>query len=95
MSATTAIPPGTGHIGTLTPVQESTLARFRTQVRAAPWYDSARHDDDALLLRFLRARKFDQAPTNAEGDAFAMLDAAEVWRKKEGVDQIAQSVLPS
>ena len=47
------------------------------------WLDPERHDD-ATLLRFLRARKFDLAK------AKEMFIACEKWRKEFGVDDIVK-----
>lgn len=49
------------------------------------WFDPERHDD-ATLLRFLRARKFDVAK------AKEMIIACENWRKEFGVDGIQECV---
>ena len=52
---------------------------------SAGYFVPERHDD-ATLLRFLRARKFDLVK------AKQMLIAAEEWRKSFGVDDIVQYV---
>lgn len=51
----------------------------------AGWFDEDRHDD-ATLLRFLRARRFDLAKTKE------MIMAAEKWRKEFGVADILKCV---
>lgn len=53
--------------------------------RGAGFFVPERHDD-ATLLRFLRARKFDLVK------AKQMIISAEQWRKSFGVDDIVQYV---
>ncbi|KAG8768558.1 cytosolic factor, phosphatidylinositol/phosphatidylcholine transfer protein, partial [Serendipita sp. 397] len=80
-SGSYVIPPG--RLGNLTPEQQTTLDQFRTDLSSDanfPW-TPARHDD-ATLLRFLRARKFDLVRSKE------MIYAAEKWRKEFGVDDI-------
>ncbi|GAA5871907.1 hypothetical protein JCM8547_003301 [Rhodosporidiobolus lusitaniae] len=47
-----------GHPGNLSQEQKAALQQFKEELAAEGYYDSAKHDD-ATLLRFLRARKFD------------------------------------
>ncbi|KAJ7165812.1 CRAL-TRIO domain-containing protein [Mycena filopes] len=76
--------PPPGRLGNLTPVQEAALEKLSAELRAEGTFVQARHDD-ATLLRFLRARKFDHAKTKE------MLLAAEKWRKDFGVDELVRS----
>ncbi|KAJ3100879.1 cytosolic factor, phosphatidylinositol/phosphatidylcholine transfer protein [Phlyctochytrium planicorne] len=66
-----------GRAGYLTPEQEEILAKFKEEITADGIYDPAKHDDH-LLLRFLRARKF-QIPL-----AKKMFAECEAWRKEYG-----------
>jgi len=81
-SATYTPPPG--RLGNLTPIQEAALAKIAAELRAEGAFVEARHDD-ATLLRFLRARKFD-VPKAKE-----MFLACEKWRKDFGVDELVRS----
>jgi hypothetical protein len=86
MSTSTYQPPP-GRLGNLSAQQQSALDQFRHDLSTDanfPW-TPARHDD-ATLLRFLRARKFDLAKSKE------MIYAAEKWRKDFGVDEIVKSV---
>ncbi|ODN95370.1 Sec14 cytosolic factor [Cryptococcus wingfieldii CBS 7118] len=91
-----------GHPGHLTPDQQATLTSFRTLlanttpplIPASPareehtaklGYDRY---SDAALLRFLRARKFDQER------AKEMWAANEVWRASFGADELAADGFP-
>ncbi|KAK7053835.1 CRAL-TRIO domain-containing protein [Favolaschia claudopus] len=76
--------PPPGRLGNLTTVQETALAKFREELRAEGAFVKERHDD-ATLLRFLRARKFD-VPKSKE-----MFLACEKWRKEFGVDELVKS----
>ncbi|KAJ7902325.1 CRAL-TRIO domain-containing protein [Mycena leptocephala] len=76
--------PPTGHLGNLTPEQEAALAKISEELRAEGAFVEARHDD-ATLLRFLRARKFDVAK------AKEMLLAAEKWQKEFGVEELVKT----
>ncbi|KAF8173762.1 CRAL-TRIO domain-containing protein [Mycena galopus ATCC 62051] len=82
-AASTYTPPP-GRLGNLTPVQEAALAKFASELRAEGAFVEARHDD-ATLLRFLRARKFDVPK------AKDMFLACEKWRKEFGVDELVRS----
>ncbi|KAJ7052499.1 CRAL-TRIO domain-containing protein [Mycena amicta] len=81
---TTQWTPPPGRLGNLTKSQEAALATVRSELHATGAFVEARHDD-ATLLRFLRARKFDVAK------AKAMLVAAEKWRKDFGVDELVSN----
>ncbi|KAI5800177.1 CRAL-TRIO domain-containing protein [Peziza echinospora] len=77
-----------GHLGHLTPAQETAFAQFKEKCAEKGIYTpeeegvrNASHDD-AELLRFLRARKFVVA------DAVTQFSDAEAWRKKEGIEDI-------
>ena len=74
-----------GRLGNLTPEQLEILEQFRKELTDEKRLVPERHDD-ATLLRFLRARKFDLAK------AKEMFIAAEQWRKDFGVDDIVKSV---
>jgi len=70
-----------GRLGNLSVVQLHTLDKFRKDLQDNGHFVPERMDD-AALLRFLRARKFDLEK------AKAMLLAAEQWRKDFGVEEI-------
>jgi hypothetical protein len=82
MSFTDPLP---GRLGNLTPEQLKILEQFRKELTDEGWIVAERHDD-ATLLRFLRARKFDLIK------AKEMFIAAEKWRKEFGVSDIVKSV---
>lgn len=73
-----------GRLGNLTVQQQHTLEKFRKELQDEGHFVPERMDD-ATLLRFLRARKFDLAA------AKTMIIAAEQWRKDFGVDDIVQN----
>ena len=79
----TPVDPLSGHVGHLSIPQEHTLKKFKEELQAEGWLVPERHDD-ATLLRFLRARKFDLAR------AKLMIIAQEQWRKDFGVDEIVK-----
>jgi len=86
MSTTTdpAYQPPPGRLGNLTVPQQHTLEKFRKELTESGNLNDKRHDD-ATLLRFLRARKFDLEASKT------MLVNAEQWRKDFGVDEIVQN----
>ncbi|EIN12397.1 CRAL/TRIO domain-containing protein [Punctularia strigosozonata HHB-11173 SS5] len=77
-----------GHLGHLTDTQQQAFTTFKEHITAANLYkpsassDTAPSHDDATLLRFLRARRFD--PVKAQ-EQFAR---AEIWRKQHDVDRL-------
>jgi len=76
--------PPPGRVGNLTVIQQHVLEKLKKELIAEGKFDESRMDD-AMLLRFLRARKFDLP------QAKAMLLAAEEWRKTFGVDDIVKN----
>jgi hypothetical protein len=78
-----AADPLSGHLGHLTIPQEHALKKFREELQAEGVFVPERHDD-ATLLRFLRARKFDLPKSKI------MIIAQEQWRKNFGVDEIVK-----
>ena len=84
-SSTYQTPPG--RLGNLTQKEQGILEIFRTDLSSDPNFPwtPARHDD-ATLLRFLRARKFDLVKSKE------MIHATEKWRKDFGVDDIVKCV---
>ncbi|GBE79014.1 Sec14 cytosolic factor [Sparassis crispa] len=70
-----------GRLGNLTVGQQHILDKFRKELQDEGVFVPERMND-AMLLRFLRARKFDLAK------AKAMIIACEEWRKDFGVDEI-------
>jgi hypothetical protein len=82
-----AVPPKdplSGHVGHLTVEQQHILDKFKKELEAAGYYDPKRHDD-ATLLRFLRARKFDLEK------AKVMFINNEEWRKSFGVEDVVKN----
>ncbi|KAG6845858.1 hypothetical protein H0H87_002549 [Tephrocybe sp. NHM501043] len=75
-----------GRLGNLTVMQLHALEKLKKELIAEGIFEEERMDD-ALLLRFLRARKFDVAK------AKEMLISAEKWRKELGVDDIEYAVV--
>ncbi|KAK0188926.1 CRAL-TRIO domain-containing protein [Armillaria mellea] len=76
--------PGPGRLGNLTVIQLHALEKFKKEVRDEDWFDEERMDDE-LMLRFLRARKFDVAA------AKKMLHECEQWRKEFGIEEIMKN----
>ncbi|PPR00480.1 hypothetical protein CVT24_004535 [Panaeolus cyanescens] len=76
--------PQPGRLGNLTVTQLHTLEKLKKELQEEGIFDEKRMDD-AMLLRFLRARKFDLAKTKE------MLLNAEKWRKEFGVDDIVKN----
>ncbi|KAF9780209.1 CRAL-TRIO domain-containing protein [Thelephora terrestris] len=73
-----------GRLGNLTVPQQHALDTFKKQLKEEGYFVEERMDD-ATLLRFLRARKFDVAK------AKEMLVSAEQWRKEFGVEEIVKN----
>ncbi|GAA5925011.1 phosphatidylinositol/phosphatidylcholine transfer protein SEC14 [Sporobolomyces koalae] len=76
--------PLSGHPGHLTPEQVQTLAQFKEELKVEGFYDPAKHDD-AMLLRFLRARKFDLAA------AKKMWIDTQKWKQSFHVDELYET----
>ncbi|KAF8580799.1 hypothetical protein K439DRAFT_1619541 [Ramaria rubella] len=76
--------PFPGHVGNLTVPQQHALEKLRNLLQDEGYFLPKRHDD-ATLLRFLRARKFDLEK------AKAMIVNAEEWRKSFGVDDLVKT----
>ncbi|CAJ0758184.1 1936_t:CDS:2 [Entrophospora sp. SA101] len=74
----------TGHLENLNPQQTEILEQFRQELKDEGVFDEKRHDD-AYLLRFLRARKFDLIKTKK------MFIDCENWRKEFGVDELVRT----
>ncbi|KIK60005.1 hypothetical protein GYMLUDRAFT_44015 [Collybiopsis luxurians FD-317 M1] len=73
-----------GRLGNLTVPQQHALDKFKKELQEEGVFVEERMDD-ATLLRFLRARKFDVAL------AKAMIIDCEKWRKEFGVDDIVKN----
>lgn len=73
-----------GRLGHLTPQQEEALAQFKKELSAEGFYDPQKHDDH-ILLRFLRARKFQIAASKK------MWIDYQNWRKEFGTDDILRT----
>jgi len=79
--------PPPGSLGNLSIPQNHTLEKFRKELQDNGHFDEKRHHD-AFLLRWLRARKFNQAA------AMTMLLNYEEWRKTFagcGVDELVST----
>ncbi|KAJ3567684.1 hypothetical protein NP233_g6207 [Leucocoprinus birnbaumii] len=76
--------PPPGRLGNLTPEQQQALDQFKKELQDEGHFVPERMDD-ATLLRFLRARKFDVAK------AKLMLLNCEQWRKEFGVDELIKN----
>jgi len=92
-ASASALPPGVtdpnykplpGRLGNLSIPQNHALETIRKEVQEEGAFVPERMDD-ALFLRFLRARKFDVPK------AKAMLLSAEQWRKDKKVDELART----
>jgi len=87
LAATDGWTPPPGSLGNLTIPQQHTLEKFRKELQDSGKFAEDRHDD-ATLLRFLRARKFNQAA------AMTMFVNFEEWRKTFagcGVDELVKT----
>ncbi|EDR04921.1 uncharacterized protein LACBIDRAFT_237398 [Laccaria bicolor S238N-H82] len=73
-----------GRLGNLTVIQLHGLEKLKKELQEEGVFVEERMDD-AMLLRFLRARKFDHNKTKE------MLLDAEKWRKEFGVDDIVKN----
>ncbi|TFY73625.1 hypothetical protein EWM64_g10385 [Hericium alpestre] len=91
-SSASQLPPGItdpnyhplpGRLGNLTIPQQHALETLKKELKEEGYFVEERMDD-AMLLRFLRARRFDVAK------AKAMIIDAEKWRKDFGVDDIVK-----
>ncbi|TRM68650.1 CRAL-TRIO domain-containing protein [Schizophyllum amplum] len=76
--------PQPGRVGNLTVPQQHALDKLKKELQEEGKFVPERMDD-AMLLRFLRARKFDYAKSKE------MLLSAEAWRTEFGVDDIIQN----
>jgi len=76
--------PQPGRLGNLTVAQQHALVKLKKELQDEGHFVPERMDD-ATLLRFLRARRFDVAK------AKAMLLAAEQWRKDFGVEDVVKN----
>lgn len=76
--------PAPGQVGNLTTAQELALQTLKTQLQNEGHFVEERMDDP-MLLRFLRARKFNIAK------AKEMLLSAEKWRKDMEVDDVVRN----
>ncbi|KAK7445188.1 cytosolic factor, phosphatidylinositol/phosphatidylcholine transfer protein [Stygiomarasmius scandens] len=73
--------PEPGHVGNLTPEQEKALEELKEEIKKeGAWVEERM--DDATVLRFLRARKWNVA------NAKTMFLSAEQWRKDFGVEEL-------
>ncbi|GAA6025525.1 hypothetical protein JCM8202_001222, partial [Rhodotorula sphaerocarpa] len=76
--------PPSGHPGNLTQEQKAALQQFKEELRAAGYYDPEKHDD-AMLLRFLRARKFNLAASKE------MWINTQKWKQSFKVDELYET----
>jgi len=76
--------PPPGRVGNLTDAQAAALDKLKSEATSEGWFVPERMDD-AMFLRFLRARKFDVVA------AKTMLLDVEKWRKDEKVDELAKT----
>jgi len=76
--------PLSGHPGHLNPEQQHKLTKFREELTAEGLYDATKFDD-AYLLRFLRARKFDLPKSKLMWTDFIK------WRNEWKVDELYES----
>jgi len=80
MSKVEALPTA-GRSGHLTPEQQATLGTFKAKLTEANIYCGSNYDDH-ILLRFLRARKFEQEA------AIKMFAEYHKWRSEYGVEKL-------
>lgn len=73
-----------GRVGFLTSEQQGALELLKIQLQSENQFKEDRHDD-YLLLRFLRARRFDVTKSKT------MLLDCEKWRQSFGVDELVRS----
>ncbi|KAI9847239.1 MAG: hypothetical protein M1838_000975 [Thelocarpon superellum] len=83
--------PLAGHLGNLTPQEQSTLDEFKQVCREQSLYREADppgkpSHDDATLLRFLRARKFHVQ------DAFQQFKDTVEWRQEVELDTVFENI---
>ncbi|KAJ3187540.1 cytosolic factor, phosphatidylinositol/phosphatidylcholine transfer protein [Gaertneriomyces sp. JEL0708] len=83
MSAKSSMENLHGRLGHLTAEQQATLETFKAELAAEGYYDPAKHDDN-ILLRFLRARKFDLKASKKMWIDFIN------WRREFKTDTILQ-----
>lgn len=78
-----------GHLGHLTPDEETAFANFKTQLAEQGLYrpgPPAPSHDDTVLLRFLRARRWVQA------DAVKQFKDTEEWRASVHIDVLYDTI---
>lgn len=88
-SATTEYGYPHGHLGHLTPEEETAFANFKTQLAEQGLYrpgPPAPSHDDTVLLRFLRARRWVQA------DAVKQFKDTEEWRASVHIDVLYDTI---
>ncbi|KAK9246652.1 CRAL-TRIO domain-containing protein [Lipomyces tetrasporus] len=74
-----------GQLGHLTPDEEEALKNFKALCVEKGLYEPSNHDD-ALLLRFLRARRFHIQ------DAFTQFKETEEWRIENEIDALYKTI---
>lgn len=80
-----------GHLGHLTPEEETAFASFKTSLAEQGLYrpaspSTAPSHDDTVLLRFLRARRWAQA------DAVKQFKDTEEWRAAVHIDVLYDTI---
>ena len=80
-----------GHLGYLTPEQDNALEEFKKMITAEGLYTPGKDDklpshSDALLLRFVRARRF------VPKDALGQFKDTEQWRKLNGLVDLYMNI---
>ncbi|KAJ7054361.1 CRAL-TRIO domain-containing protein [Mycena amicta] len=82
----TSYQPPPGHLGNLTVPQQHALEKIKKELKEEGYYDETNpRQDDATMLKFLRARSFDVVKTKD------MFIANEKWRKEFDVDGIVNN----